>query len=416
LKDSLYRDLLQNAIKHVCITNKTTLPIFGSPDHLCISLHELYSTPDENHDLARQIDLNHRPLHDPSQYKIICHIRINCKIISKQDLYLRQAISLFGNCIGLFFNFANGPINLQLTGIIQASRETSILFPQQVTSKINKANKHILNLTPGPPTTITPSPHSLCSPTHLLPQGRGNNVRNNNRTEGCGNNGRNNNRTGPPPHHLSSLNTAQDSGSILYRIARTSNLSIYSNASHKYYVIINGVGGIAVGNIYSMNFDNGGIRTLINHVPFNMHQSYATHPEAWTYLTSFFPHLHTPEDALFMNKNCPAKASNLMNPIKLFRDLTGFTVNSALNTREYFYFDHLPPDIQAKCLGASRHMFKLDCNPSNDYTFFPIPPPTTPTTPPTGPLATVPNLFIPITHPATTTTTTTLPPPHNKST
>jgi hypothetical protein len=52
LKDPLYSNLLQNAIKHVCITNKITLPIFGCPDHLCISLHELRSTPNENHDLV----------------------------------------------------------------------------------------------------------------------------------------------------------------------------------------------------------------------------------------------------------------------------------------------------------------------------------------------------------------------------
>jgi hypothetical protein len=183
-----------------------------------------------------------------------------------------------------------------------------------------------------------------------------------------------------------------------------------------------------------MNFDNGGIRTLINHVPFNMHLSFATHPEAWTYYTSFFPHLRTPEDALFMNENCPAEASNLTNPSKLFQDLTGF--NRAFNhtAREFFYFDHLSPDIQAKRLGASRRMFELGCHPSDDYTFLTLPSPTTPTTTPTRqtntpttpqfiPITTQPNqmitppshshMTIPTMNPPNTTPNHTTPPENN---
>jgi hypothetical protein len=70
-----------------------------------------------------------------------------------------------------------------------------------------------------------------------------------------------------------------------------------------------------------------------------------------------------------MNENCPAKASNLTNPSKLFQDLTG--LNRAFNhtAREFFYFDHLSPDIQAKRLGASRRMLELGYHPSDDYTF-----------------------------------------------
>ena len=107
-----------------------------------------------------------------------------------------------------------------------------------------------------------------------------------------------------------------------------------------------------------MNFGNGGIRTLINHVPFNMHLSFATHPKAWTYYTAFFPHLRTPEDAHFINENCPAEASNLTNPSKLFQDLTGFKRGSNHTAREYFYFDHLPPapDIQAKRWRVTTHV------------------------------------------------------------
>ncbi len=99
----------------------------------------------------------------------------------------------------------------------------------------------------------------------------------------------------------------------MYRITHTSPLSILPVASHKYYVIINGVGGIAIANIYSLNFDNGGLHSMINHVPFNMHQSFATDPEAWTFFTTFYPLIKSPDDVTYMNKNCPVETSNLTN-------------------------------------------------------------------------------------------------------
>jgi hypothetical protein len=375
-KDSTYSELLRNAITHVCVTNAAALPIFGRPDHLCISLHALRPTQDETNTIAKQISLNHCPLHDPSQYRIIRNIRISPKIITKTNLYIRRAIGLLGNCIGFLLDFTNGPVDLQLTGVFVALRETSYLSPQHVTSRIIEANHHTINLTPGPPTTITPSPNSLRSPPSLLPRGRG-------RGRGL-----NSLRPTIPP---STLGSSSDSSSILFRISRTSNLTIRSPTSHKYYVIINGVGGIAVANIHSMNFNNGGIRTLINHVPFNWHQSFPTHAEAWTYFTSYFPQLRTPEDALFMNENCPAETSNLTNPSKLFRDLSGFTTDPTTNTREFFYFDHLPPDTKAKRLAASRRMFDLGLTPSDGTTFLSLPLPNTTTTTPPHPQPNTPN-------------------------
>jgi hypothetical protein len=97
-------------------------------------------------------------------------------------------------------------------------------------------------------------------------------------------------------------------------VAFTSPLSLHSNTSHKYYTIINGVGGIAVANVYSMDFDNDSIRTMITHVPFNQHKLFTTHQEAWTFFIAFYPHLKSPNKAMFMNENCPREASNLMNP------------------------------------------------------------------------------------------------------
>ena len=145
-KDPTYSELLRNAITHVCITNAAALPIFGRPDHLCISLHTFGPTQDDTNTIAKQISLNHRPLHDASQYKIIRNIRISPKLITKTDLYIRRAIGLLGNCIGFFLDFTNGPVDLQLTGVFVASRETSYLSPQHVMSRIVEANHHTINL------------------------------------------------------------------------------------------------------------------------------------------------------------------------------------------------------------------------------------------------------------------------------
>jgi hypothetical protein len=176
-KNSTYSKLLRNAITHVCMTNTTALPIFGCPDHLCISLHTFGPTQEETHTSAKQISLNYHPLHNISQYKIILNIRISPKLITKTDFYICWAIGLLGNCIGFFLDFTNSPVDLQLTGVFVASRKTSYLSPQHVTSRIVEANHHTINLTPGPPTTITPSPNSLQSPPSLLgdPQGCGHN-------------------------------------------------------------------------------------------------------------------------------------------------------------------------------------------------------------------------------------------------
>ena len=93
--------------------------------------------------------------------------------------------------------------------------------------------------------------------------------------------------------------------------------------SHKFYVIINGIGGLATSNIYAMNFDNDGVPMLVTHVPFSHHRSFPTYPEAWSYFTSYYVHINTPDDATFMNTNCPAESSNLNNPCPRFQEIQG---------------------------------------------------------------------------------------------
>jgi hypothetical protein len=104
-------------------------------------------------------------------------------------------------------------------------------------------------------------------------------------------------------------------------------------------------------------------------VPFNMHQSFATHPEAWTFFTAFYPLINSPNNTKYMNKNCPAKTSNLTNPSKHFRDVSGFSYTSSRGIRKYFYYDDLPPDIKAKRQAALDRMRSLGLTPSDDFAF-----------------------------------------------
>ena len=46
-------------------------------------------------------------------------------------------------------------------------------------------------------------------------------------------------------------------------------------------------------------------------------------------------------DAQFMNKNCPAKASNLINPSQRFQEVSGLTFNIPRNTHKFFHFDDI---------------------------------------------------------------------------
>jgi hypothetical protein len=108
---------------------------------------------------------------------------------------------------------------------------------------------------------------------------------------------------------------------------------------------------------------------MITHVPFNMHQSFATHPEAWTFFTAFYPLINSPDDAKYMNENCPAETSNLTNPSKHFRDITGFSYTSSRGMRGYFYYDDLPPEIKAERQAALDRMRSLGLTPSDDFTF-----------------------------------------------
>jgi hypothetical protein len=116
----------------------------------------------------------------------------------------------------------------------------------------------------------------------------------------------------------------QDRSGALYRVQANSSLRLNATTpSHKFYVVINGIGGLATCNIYSMNFDNDGIRMLITHVPHSHHKSFQTYQDAWTSYTSYYTHITTPDEATFMNENCPAESTNLNNPCRRFQEIEG---------------------------------------------------------------------------------------------
>jgi hypothetical protein len=98
-----------------------------------------------------------------------------------------------------------------------------------------------------------------------------------------------------------------------------------------------------------MDFDNDGICTMITHVPFNQHKSFITHQEAWTFFIAFYPHLKSPDEATFMNKNCPDKASNLTNLSRQFQNIQGLNfIPPSRDVKEFFHYNHLPTHIKEK--------------------------------------------------------------------
>ncbi len=138
--------------------------------------------------------------------------------------------------------------------------------PNQLTSHIVQLNNTIVNLPPNPLLIHPPLPPSLHSSTNEQHS-----------TQGCG--------WGPP---LAQNRAHPPDHSTTYCCgASTSPFSLHSNTSHKYYTIINRVGSIAVANVYSIDFDNDSIYTMIAHVPFNQHKLFTTHQEAWTFFIAF---------------------------------------------------------------------------------------------------------------------------------
>jgi hypothetical protein len=242
-------DLLHEAISHVCVTHNSKLHICGPPSHgLSIYLHAKPTTVPDTQTLAKEISSRHNPIHDSSRHKIVRNIRIHHNALLKPE-YLLKASGSLADCIGFLPDFSYGIADLRLTALFTSSRNTSFLRPDSVTSRIIEANATVVNLTPGPPLTPQLPPTSLRSSGSTVqppPCGRG--------------------------RGASRTSMMQDRSGALYRVQANSALRMNATTpSHKFYVIINGIGGLATSNIYAMNFDNDGVRMLITHVPFSHH-------------------------------------------------------------------------------------------------------------------------------------------------
>jgi hypothetical protein len=351
-KTSPYSDLLYNAIHFVCVKHNTRLNIFGTAtERISLSLHERPQDVTELHSLARTIGTSHSPLHNINNFKIIRDVPIHPHILEKQH-YLHRAINNFGSCYGILYDFSHGFGKPHLTCIFSANRESSYFSIEHVQSRIIEVNEHEINLRPTH-FTHPPIAHSLRSPPPFLPPsppGRGR-VR------------------GTTSSHTRTPQQSFDRSASLFRIINTSPLGLQPKFTHKFYVIINGVGGIAVANVFQLNFNDEGIRARVSNVPFCSHKSFPTEIEAWQYFTSYYPHIKSPSDAQHMNENCPIEASNLNNPSRRFQEVSGLTFNIPRNTNEFFHFDDLPATIQATRRDASERMYQLGLTPIDDFTF-----------------------------------------------
>ena len=345
-------DLLNDAFTHVCIKQSQSLPVCGCHSLLSVRLHTFTSHRDVNINTGRGIVRAHQPLHDDTLHLIKRDIRISMKVL-QSPIYLIRAANAFGNCLGFLFDFSRGITDLRLTGIFRTHRDTSYLSSDQISSRIVEFNKSEINLTPSPFDASLAPPTSQRHPPSptVPPRGRGRNSRHS-----------------PSPAH-SSTRPPNDLSPSHFRARTTSALAITSLHAHKYHAVINGVGGIACANIYTGDFYASGISSLVTGIPYNRHFGFSTHPEAWSYFSTFFPHLTSPDDVKFMNQNCPKEASNLSNPSQHLRDLTNFCPR--IDAGEFTYFDELSPPLQALRIAATARMHALGKTPSDGYTFFP---------------------------------------------
>ena len=350
------RDILHDALFHVCTTHASRLHICGPPSRgLSIHLHLKPSSTPDTLELAKEISTRHNRLHDSSQHRIVRNIRIHQNALLKPEYLLKAAGSL-ADCVGFLPDFSQGVADLRLTALFASTRNTSFLRPDSVTSRIIEANATIINLTPGPPVNPQLPPPSLRSSavtTLTPPRGRG--------------------------RGSSRMTATQDRSGALFRVQTSNSLRLNATTpSHKFYVIINGIGGLATTNIYALNFDNDGVRMLITHVPFAHHKSFATYPEAWSYYTSFYTHIATPEDATFMNNNCPAECSNLNNPCPRFQEIQGLNFTPpACTVRAFVHYSDLTQDIRSLRDASSNRMTNMCCTPIDGYTFLDNHDPTT---------------------------------------
>jgi hypothetical protein len=170
---SLLSDILHDVTIHVCVTNKSSLPICGTPSNgLMIHVYAKPPNLPEQIILANEIGTCHSQLHDSSRFKIIRNIRIHPQIITNSS-YLTKATGSIPNCLGFLFDFSFGSGDPRLTGLFRATWETSFLTPDQLTSRIIQLNNTIVNLTPSPFPFQPPSPSSLCSTTDRQQSSRG---------------------------------------------------------------------------------------------------------------------------------------------------------------------------------------------------------------------------------------------------
>jgi hypothetical protein len=275
-KTSPYSDLLYNTIHFVCIKNNTRLNIFGTATtRISLSLHKQPPDMMDLYSLARLIGTSHSPLHNTTKFKIIPNVPIHPHILEKQRYHLRS-INSFESCYGILYDFSHGLGSPHLTCIFSANHDSSYFTIERTQTLIIEVNEHDINLHPTLPCFHPPSAaQSLQSPPSfppLSPPGHGRS-------------------RGSPPSYNRTPPQSFNHSSSLYRITQTSPLGLQPKFTHKFYVIINGVGGIAVANVFQLNFNDDGIRARIINVPFSSHKSFPTEVEAWQYFTSYYPHI-----------------------------------------------------------------------------------------------------------------------------
>jgi hypothetical protein len=332
---------LKDVIYEVCHTNKTPLFIGGGKIQLHlvpVPTKEMHNQRPEffakiheiNKSILPEVPLTNTLLH--RQITILPHLIFDYALVSDLVNFTLT------DCIGIFVNLCHGLLAPTLTCIFKQSMTTKFTRFEDLLSEIEAAFQR--------------SPDSnLPQPAHA------------------------------DDHHLPyTINTTSTSsrGSRGGRLGQRQSLFksstissfIDSSKDDPWHAICNGIGGISTANLYKCHFDNSGLRTLTNLVPFERHFSYPTKEQAFKTLQTYYPWITTYDDLDKMNANAPLNASNLNNPSPLIRQAVGDYERRRNSPADMFWTDNLfDPLINTLRTASTQRMKALKASPTDSYDF-----------------------------------------------
>ena len=332
---------LKDVIHNICHTNKTPLFIGGGK----IQLHLVPVPTKEMHAQRSEFfvnihEFNKAILPDVPLTSTLLHrhIGIPQHLIFDYELFSDLVNFTLTDCIGIFVNLCHGLLEPTLTCIFKQSMTTKFKRYEDLVSDIEAAFQN------SPGSNLPPPAHAE---SHHL------------------------------PYTINTTSTSSRGGrggqsgqrKSLFKASTISSF-IDSSKDDPWHAICNGIGGIATANLYKCHFDNSGLRTLTNLVPFERHFSYPTKEQAFKTLQTYYPWIKTYDDLDKMNANAPLNASNLNNPSPLIRQAVGDYERRRNSPADMFWTDNLTdPLINTLRTACTQRMKALKASPTDSCDF-----------------------------------------------